>query len=90
VLNLFFPYRFARLNRALAPFLESLSAAERGAAEKQGRKVGIDTFQLFSTDGFDKYAPFTPAPEGGPGELRISCLGCACQPEVEEHARLFS
>lgn len=75
VLNLFFPYRFARLDKALAPFLEDLSDSERAAAESAGRKSGIDTFQLYSTDGFDKYAPFTPAPEGGPGELTRSAVG---------------
>ncbi|KAI3430211.1 hypothetical protein D9Q98_004809 [Chlorella vulgaris] len=66
VLNLFYPQRFARLDKALRNFTTGISETKRRAAEERGRDAGIAAVQSLLEDGFDRYAPFTPSPAGGP------------------------
>jgi hypothetical protein len=45
VLNLFYPQRFARLDKALKNFTTGISETKRRAAEERGRDAGIAAVQ---------------------------------------------
>ncbi|KAL4431473.1 hypothetical protein ABPG75_006729 [Micractinium tetrahymenae] len=63
-LSLFFPWRFARLDKALAPLLDGIPEKSRAKGEAAGRAAAISLIKKSIADGFASYAPFTPAPAG--------------------------
>ncbi|KAI7845827.1 hypothetical protein COHA_000737 [Chlorella ohadii] len=73
VLKQLFPWRFAKLDKALKPLIADLPEEQRTAAEKAGRDAAIEVLTTSLRDGFDRYVPFTPAANGSaPGAYQFT------------------